>query len=399
MWGWFFCCIFAGNLLSIYLVFMNAFFAENLLFVAIWVFVLSFVVSYFALPSIIYVVKEKNLMDKPNQRSSHRVKTPTLGGLSFFISVVFTLFFLRAYDYDSVGINIISGLGVLFFVGLKDDLVGVYPSTKLLGQIIATLILLFGTGLKITTFDHFLGIDEIPYWLSLLFSCSIVMAIVNSYNLIDGINGSAAMVGIVIFGVFGYVFFLASDYYYFLLSVLCIGFLLAFLRYNLSARKRVFMGDTGSMTVGFLLAVLAIKFFALRADGLEALEIHPMNKLWVLLAIIFIPFFDTTRVFANRLIRNGRPFQADRNHIHHVMIDYMRLSHTQASLLLAAINFLVFVVVLSLNKVLSTLYLGIAFAVIYTGLALLLFYVNRNYHTRKSKQKIRKVIRRVIKKK
>ena len=98
------------------------------------------------------------------------------------------------------------------------------------------------------------------------------------------------------------------------------------------------MGDTGSMIVGFLIAVLAIKFFSLNTELLESAVITPSNKVWVLLSIIFIPFFDTTRVFTTRLLRHGQPFKADRSHIHHVMIDYMKLSHSQASLLLAAIN-------------------------------------------------------------
>ena len=207
---------------------ITTFFSENLGFTTICVFLLSLGVAYFSLPSIIYVSKYKNLMDKPNARSSHKEKTPTLGGFSFFVSLVFTLFLLRFFDNDNVGINILSGVGVLFFVGLKDDLVGVNPSTKIIGQIIATLMLFLGTGLKITTLDNFLGITDIPYWLSIFMSCGMMMMIVNSYNLIDGINGSAAMVGIVIFGAFAYVFYDAQLYYYFLLSILCIGFLLAF---------------------------------------------------------------------------------------------------------------------------------------------------------------------------
>lgn len=171
-------------------------FSENLGLTAIFVFLLSFSVAYFALPSVIYVVKQKNLMDNPNERSSHKEKTPTLGGISFFVSIVFTLMVFRPFDIDQVGINILSGVGVLFFVGLKDDLVGVNPSTKIIGQIIATLMLFFSTDLKITTLDGFLNITDIPYWTSVFISCAIVMAIVNSYNLIDGINGSASMVGI-----------------------------------------------------------------------------------------------------------------------------------------------------------------------------------------------------------
>ena len=367
-------------------------FSENLWFTAVFVFLLSFSVAYFALPSVIYVVKQKNLMDSPNERSSHKEKTPTLGGISFFVSIVFTLMVFRPFDIDQVGINILSGVGVLFFVGLKDDLVGVKPSTKIIGQIIATLMLFFSTDLKITTLDGFLNITDIPYWTSVFISCAIVMAIVNSYNLIDGINGSASMVGMVIFSGFAYVFYDAEMYYYFLLSILCIGFLLAFLRYNLSNKKRVFMGDTGSMIVGFILAVLAIKFFALDTTSLESAVINPANKVWVLLSIIFIPFFDTTRVFTTRIIRHGKPFKADRSHIHHVIIDYLKLSHAKASMLLASINLSVFIVILCLNTYLSSLWLGVLLTSIFIILSALLFYVNRSYHSLKSKQKVRHFI-------
>ncbi len=367
-------------------------FSENLGLTAIFVFLLSFSVAYFALPSVIYVVKQKNLMDNPNERSSHKEKTPTLGGISFFVSIVFTLMVFRPFDIDQVGINILSGVGVLFFVGLKDDLVGVKPSTKMIGQIIATLMLFFSTDLKITTLDGFLNITDIPYWTSVFISCAIVMAIVNSYNLIDGINGSASMVGMVIFSAFAYVFYDAEMYYYFLLSILCIGFLLAFLRYNLSNKNRVFMGDTGSMIVGFVLAVLAIKFFALDTTSLESAIINPTNKLWVLLSIIFIPFFDTTRVFTTRIIRHGKPFKADRSHIHHVIIDYLKLSHAKASILLASINLSVFIVILYLNTYLSSLWLGVLLTSIFIILSALLFYVNRSYHSLKSKQKVRHFI-------
>ena len=367
-------------------------FSENLWFTAVFVFLLSFSVAYFALPSIIYVVKQKNLMDNPNERSSHKEKTPTLGGISFFVSIVFTLMVFRPFDIDQVGINILSGVGVLFFVGLKDDLVGVKPSTKIIGQIIATLMLFFSTDLKITTLDGFLNITDIPYWTSVFISCAIVMAIVNSYNLIDGINGSASMVGMVIFSAFAYVFYDAEMYYYFLLSILCIGFLLAFLRYNLSNKKRVFMGDTGSMIVGFILAVLAIKFFALDTTSLESAVINPANKVWVLLSIIFIPFFDTTRVFTTRIIRHGKPFKADRSHIHHVFIDYLKLSHAKASILLASINLSVFIVILCLNTYLSSLWLGVLLTSIFIILSAMLFYVNRSYHSLKSKQKVRHFI-------
>ena len=152
------------------------------------------------------------------------------------------------------------------------------------------------------------------------------------------------------------------------------------------------MGDTGSMIVGFVLAVLAIKFFALDTTSLESAIINPANKVWVLLSIIFIPFFDTTRVFTTRIIRHGKPFKADRSHIHHVFIDYLKLSHAKASILLASINLSVFIVILYLNTYLSSLWLGVLLTSIFIILSALLFYVNRSYHSLKSKQKVRHFI-------
>lgn len=360
--------------------------------VGIWIFALSFLVSYLVLPKIIYIVINKGLMDIPNARSSHSNRTPTMGGIAFYISIIFTIFFIRTYDTDYMGINVVSAISILLFVGLKDDLVGVKPSTKMIGQILATLILFFDTGLEIKTLDGFLWLEEIPYWSSVLLSCFIVMTIVNSFNLIDGINGSAAMVGTVIFICFGYIFYKSEHYYYMLFSFLCIGFLLAFLRYNLSENKKIFMGDTGSMIVGFLIGVLSLKYLSLSVSELHFAGINVENKIWLLLAIVFIPFFDTTRVFVTRTLRDGKPFKADRNHIHHVMIDYMELSHGKASLLLAILNFLVFLIIFTLNKHYGTFSVFAFLLLIFTGLALTLFYFNRNYMTRKNKTKIRKIL-------
>ncbi|MDO4228511.1 MAG: MraY family glycosyltransferase [Capnocytophaga sp.] len=359
---------------------------------AVGIFIFSFLVSYLVLPGIIYVVKYRNLMDNPNERSSHFDRTPTMGGIAFYVSVIFTIFFIKNYDSDYMAVNMVSGISMMFFLGLKDDLAGVNPSTKIIGQILGTFILFFGTELHIQSLDNFLWINEIPYWISIFFSCFIVMSIVNSFNLIDGINGSAAMVGIVIFTCFAYVFYMSENDYYLLFSFLCIGFLLAFLRYNLSSKKKIFMGDTGSMVVGFIIGALALKYLSLDPFELKKAHINPENKMWVLLAIVFIPFFDTTRVFITRTIRHGKPFKADRNHIHHVMIDYVGLSHGKASLLLAFINLIIFALILYFNTFFSSIYLFICLFFIFIGLVLILFYFNKNYITRKSKQKIRKIL-------
>ena len=138
-------------------------FLHSLEITAVWIFFLSFMVSYLVLLGIIYVVKYRNLMDNPNERSSHSQKTPTMGGIAFYVSLIFTIFFIRSYDTDYMGINMVSAVSMLFFLGLKDDLLGVNPSTKIIAQVLATGILFFGTDFRITSLDNFLWINEIPF--------------------------------------------------------------------------------------------------------------------------------------------------------------------------------------------------------------------------------------------
>lgn len=355
-----------------------------------------FFVTYSTIPRIITLVRVKGLMDDPDHRSSHSEKTPTFGGVSFFLSLVVASLFLEYYDVDSIGMIIVVGLTILFFVGLKDDLVEIRPRTKILAQLLVAIFLLTNEGLQLNSLGGFFWINELPPWLILAFGCFIILSIVNSYNLIDGINGSASMVGIAVFSFFSYIFYQASAYYYFLLAFVSIAFLLAFLRYNLSKRHRIFMGDTGSMIVGFVIGVLTLKYMALDASTLNFVQITPINKLALIVAILFIPFTDTIRVFLIRTVRHGRPFSPDRSHVHHVMIDYMHLSHTKASILLATINVFVFIVVYLCNVYFCT-------EVVYAILALLmitfvgvLFYFNRSYYVRKQKNKIRKEIKNIL---
>ena len=179
---------------------------------AIFIILQSFVVSYLVIPRIIAIVRIKNLMDNPNQRSSHKEKTPTMGGVAFFASLLSSLYFLQAYDSQKLGLSLVIGFLILFYVGVKDDLVGVTPKTKIIGQILAFVFVMDSNELSIDTFNGFLGIYELPLWFSYLLGVFIIISIVNAYNLIDGINGSASMVGIMIFSIFRFIFYQTHDY-------------------------------------------------------------------------------------------------------------------------------------------------------------------------------------------
>ncbi len=363
-------------------------------FEVLLVFLLSFGITYLVIPRIITIVKIKNLMDDPNDRSSHKEKTPTFGGIAFFLSLIVSLFFINMYLFNLIGLNIAVGLTILFFTGLKDDLVEISAKVKILAQIFAFFcVIAVNLELFPVSFEGILGIYKLPPLVSLLFGCFVMLSIVNSYNLIDGINGSASMVGSVVFLIFSYVFFKSGLIYYSLLSLISFSFLVAFLRYNLSSKHRIFMGDTGSMIVGFVMGLLTLKYLSIDAEKLINLNINPINKLALIIAILFIPFVDTLRVFIIRTVKHGKPFSPDRSHVHHVMIDYMHLSHAKASMLLAFINIMVFIIVYTCNFYFSSVIVyGILFFMI-ISFAVALFYFNRSYNALKYKHKIRSSFR------
>lgn len=361
--------------------------------------VVSFLVSYLTIPRIISVVKIKKLMDNPNHRSSHKEVTPTMGGIAFFASIIFGLFFIAPYDTDNITTAVAVGSVILFYIGIKDDLVGVAPMTKIGGQILSIVFVMTSLGFcKNALFGSF-GTFETPLWLFYFIGICLTVAVVNAYNLIDGINGLASMVGIVIFAIFGYIFTHTNQHYYAVLSVVGIGFLLAFLRYNVSRenQRRIFMGDTGSMIVGFLISVCSLKFLNTNFADYQSIEIQNENKILLLIAILFIPFIDTLRVSIIRIMKKVSPFFADRNHTHHVIIDYTKLTHFQTSTVLAVTNLLAFLGIYFLNLYVSPWILGVFILALFIGGTLLLFYFNRSYAVRKKKHKVQKMIDKVIK--
>jgi len=326
--------------------------------------------TFLLIPKIIGIVRYKNLLDHPNERSSHSVKVPTLGGLAFYVTLNLSFFFLKAYDTEALVYNLLISFTVLFVFGLKDDLVVLSPYTKLLVQIFAVTFIIIHPNLVITSLNGFLGIYEIPYAISTIFAGILMVAIINSYNLIDGIDGLAGLVGIVISSAFAYLFYLADEQFYFLLSLGIIACLLSFLRYNLSKRNKIFMGDTGSLLIGFLISVFTLKFLSFTPDQI-IIPFKSENTILVLISILVIPFFDTLRVMVIRMANNRGPFRPDRKHIHHILIDYLSLSHMQASVLIGIANILIIIGVFLLSKVIDS---GILSLIIFS-LGITLFYI------------------------
>jgi UDP-GlcNAc:undecaprenyl-phosphate GlcNAc-1-phosphate transferase len=301
-------------------------------------FLTAFVITWFAIPSIIKVANVKHLFDEPGARKSHNSRIPTLGGLAIFAGVIFSFTFWSAEIHFQYIRYILASIIVLFFVGIKDDLFPLSSGKKLLGQVFSAIIIVYFADFRIENMHGILGVNSIPYWPSLVLSLFTIIVITNAYNLIDGIDGLAAGIGIIASFIFG-VFFYFIDAY-FVLSILAFtltGSLIAFIRYNFQPAK-IFMGDTGSLIIGLILSVLAISFIE---NGNEiipyfgSLSAAPV----ISICILIIPLFDTLRVFFIRMLKRQSPFRPDKKHIHHILIQ-IGFTHRRASITLYLTNIL-----------------------------------------------------------
>ena len=290
------------------------------------------IITLISIPKIIRISYKKQLMDIPGERSSHMNKVPTLGGVALFFGIVVS----TSIFATDLGVNysfFLSAITILFFIGLMDDLLVVAPDKKLYGQIVSTILIIFGSGIMINSFSGLFGVYQIPYLVGVVLTIFVFIVLINAYNLIDGIDGLAAGVGIVISLCFVYIFYRIFDYGIGILAISTIAVLLGFARYNLSRKMRIFMGDTGSMVIGFILTFMAIRFLYISETSNLGLKTAPV----LLLFIFVIPIVDTLYVFTIRILRGRSPFTADKNHLHHQFLK-LGYNHIKTSIILVIIN-------------------------------------------------------------
>jgi UDP-N-acetylmuramyl pentapeptide phosphotransferase/UDP-N-acetylglucosamine-1-phosphate transferase len=354
---------------------------------AIILFIGAFLLTYLTIPKIIGVVEYKHLMDDPNKRSSHKSQTPTLGGIAFFYCLIFAFFFVKDRAEHLEFIYIIPGLTILFIVGLKDDMVVLSPGSKLIAQILAISFVLINDSFGIESLNGFLNIYEIPYYLYLVIGGFLMLTIINSYNLIDGIDGLASIVGIVIMIIYTTIFYLAQEYFFALTAITMNACLMAFFGFNVSSEKKIFMGDTGSLIVGFIISILTLKFLALEPEAYGDGELPFLleNAPLIAISILIVPLFDTARVFAIRIANKKGPFSPDRNHVHHVLIDFWGLSHKQASFIIGCFNIIFVILFIILGSKAKNTGMVIMLVSVVMFLAYIFFKYNYNFTTLKQK--------------
>lgn len=318
---------------------------------AIIIFLTSLVLVIMSIPPVIRVAKIKHLFDEPSEdRKIHIFRTPNLGGVGIFISIILTICLTIPFTSIPYINYLIASTIILFALGLKDDLVGLSPMVKFSAQIVAAIIVSYFAHIRLTSMYGFFGIEEISVPLSLLVSTLVILLVVNAFNLIDGIDCLAGSVGLIVSISFALAFFRMQELGLMYLSICIAGSLSGFLYFNWSPAK-IFMGDTGSLMLGFLIAVLAIRF-------VECNKFDPIHNPFpvfrsapaLVCGLLIIPVFDTLRVFTLRVARGVSPFNADRNHIHHRLIDF-KLSHMESSGILALINIIFIVIVYFLQDI------------------------------------------------
>lgn len=311
-------------------------------------FLLSIGAGWVIIPRIVMISKKKRLFDELSARKSHTGMVPRLGGASFFPTFLFAftltmgmryiLGFEVADDYfmDSLCelMFLQAGSTVLFCVGMADDLTGVGYKGKFLAQTLSA-VLICCSGEGITSLDGLFGVYEIPYWLGVILTILIIVLLANAYNLIDGIDGLCSGLSLLALLTFGIWFIIHGIYVYAMMAMAMGGVVLVFFFYNvLGKRLKVFMGDTGSLLLGYMIAFLGLKFYSLNVSG-EFFRINAAPA--VFLGVVSIPVFDVVRVFCARMAAGLSPFYPDRRHIHHKLLR-IGLTHLQSAMVIVLLQ-------------------------------------------------------------
>ena len=303
--------------------------------------VVSFLIGLVCMPVVLRIAKEKHFVVKPNKRMSHTGEVPNIGGIDICLSFLMTyLLFefseLREFQF------ILIGLVVILFVGFADDILDLSPLIKILGEMLAGVALIVFADIRITHLHGFLTIEQIPPIASYLLSFFLLVVITNALNLIDGIDGLASGLGILYCLFFAIWFQMVGEQSWAVLGYSMIGALAVFFIYNVfgGKRRKIFMGDSGSLLLGYLLTAFVFQFCELNAYHIPACSpLHATAAPAICVCVMTIPVFDTLRVMITRIKKKQSPFKADKNHVHHLLLK-IGLNHIQTTLVLLSVSVL-----------------------------------------------------------
>ena len=299
---------------------------------ALLCFITAFVFTLVTIPPIIALIKKYRLYDMPNHRKSHSSPIPTMGGIAIVGGMMTALSLWLPFTSEIPQVCFFFSITVLFALGIMDDLKDLSAKYKFVIQVgVAALIAL--SGIRITSFDGLFGIEDLPLSAQYTFTILAIVGITNAFNLIDGIDGLAGGIGFMSLITLGLILTMSGDNNTALIAFALAGGILAFLYFNFNP-ARIFMGDTGSLMLGFVTAVLSIRLLQVNLAAVK--PVLPHAPVFVL-GIVLIPVFDTLRVFAIRIWNGKSPFAADKIHIHHLLTN-AGFSHSFAAKLICCLH-------------------------------------------------------------
>ena len=293
-------------------------------------FVLSAILSRIIIPRILVVAFRKRLFDVPDARKVHTGVVPRLGGISFMPTILFSVCFVTAVgflfgkhlDSQVLAIDLPEffllqcGLTLLYLTGVKDDLVGLRYKAKFVVQILCACLIPL-SGVWINNFYGLFGLEAIPAWLGVPLTIFLTVFITNAINLIDGIDGLASGLSGAALLVFGFLYMAHGIWIYAIICFATLGVLVPFFYYNVFGQvdrgRKIFMGDTGSLTLGYLLAFMAIRYSSYHPESIP----YEDGALIVAFSTLLVPAFDVIRVMLYRWRHHKGLFSPDKNHIHH----------------------------------------------------------------------------------
>ncbi len=295
----------------------------------------SFLLTFLMFPVFIKLFKKRNFLDDPGGRKIHTAKTPAMGGLPIYIGFAISILIWAPFEILADIKYVLSAVTIMFIIGFRDDLINLKALQKLFGQIASALIIVGVCEIRFTSLYGLFGIEEISPLLGYIFSAFTIIVITNAYNLIDGIDGLSGSVGLIASMFFGIWFYLTGLESFAMLSFALLGALVAFLNFNWAPSK-IFMGDTGSLFIGFFLSIIAIKFIDYNyylADN----EFVFGGSIGTAVAVLILPLADTLRVFVRRVAKGMSPMHPDRTHVHHILLR-LGCNHAQATGILVTVN-------------------------------------------------------------
>lgn len=295
---------------------------------------LSAVISMYAVKKIIFITRHKGLFDIPdNIRKIHGAEIPSLGGIGIFVGyMVIAAFFIDMHAYPIIAASVL-----LFFTGIYDDIMNMRPSKKLLAQLLAASLPVLFADIRIASLQGIAGIGELPYWVSVGGTIFLCTFFINVFNFMDGIDGLACTLAILYTGVLGTLFADNGATNMACISFSLTGATMGLLYFN-RAPARIYMGDTGSMLLGFMIFTLSAIYLRIIAHDIQFTGLEKSNNhLLVLTSLVFIPVFDALRVFVLRASKGISPLRADRTHLHYYLLD-AGFSHSGAVAVIAIAN-------------------------------------------------------------